>query len=165
MFHPTVNINGFTSGYSGSGMKTIIPAVATVKLDMRLVVDQTTDDIYEKMERHVEKHAPGVTVRRGGSGMDPSRTPVGDPYVQRIASAVERAIGEPPLLIPAIGGSLPDYVFTRDLGLPLINVPYANADEANHAPNENMEIARFYGGIKIAASVYEALSHPLSPAE
>ena len=96
--------------------------------------------------------------------MEPSRTPAGDPFVQAVARGVERAIGEPPLIIPAIGGSLPDYVFTQDLGLPLVNVPYANADEANHAPNENFEIARFYGGIKIAASVYETLASGASVA-
>jgi acetylornithine deacetylase/succinyl-diaminopimelate desuccinylase-like protein len=157
MFHPTVNINGFSSGYSGQGMKTIIPARAVVKMDMRLVVDQRADDIYEKVVRHVQKHAPNVTVRRGGS-MEPSRTPVDDPYVQVVARAVERTIGERPLIFPASGGSLPDYAFTRDLGLPLVKVPYANADEANHAPNENLELSRFYGSIKIAATVYEELA-------
>jgi acetylornithine deacetylase/succinyl-diaminopimelate desuccinylase-like protein len=78
--------------------------------------------------------------------------------VQIVARAVERTIGEWPLIFPGSGGSLPDYAFTRDLGLPLIKVPYANADEANHAPNENLEISRFYGSIKIAASVYEELA-------
>jgi acetylornithine deacetylase/succinyl-diaminopimelate desuccinylase-like protein len=37
-------------------------------------------------------------------------------------------------------------------------VPYANVDEANHAPNENMELSKFYDGIKISAHVYEALA-------
>jgi len=32
-------------------------------------------------------------------------------------------------------------------------VPYANADEANHAPNENLELERFYGGIKAGAAI------------
>ena len=59
---------------------------------------------------------------------------------------------------PSSGGSLPDYAFTRDLALPLVKVPYANVDEANHAPNENLELSRFYNGVKISASVYEALA-------
>lgn len=163
MFHPTLNINGLVSGYTGSGTKTIIPSRAVVKLDLRLVVDQRADDIYEKLVRHVQQHAPGVTVRRLGS-MEPSRTSVSDPYVQVVARAVERAVGERPLIFPASGGSLPDYAFTRDLGLPLVKVPYANADEANHAPNENLELRRFYGGIKIAASVYEALAREAASA-
>jgi acetylornithine deacetylase/succinyl-diaminopimelate desuccinylase-like protein len=138
-------------------MKTIIPSRAVCKLDIRLVVDQRADDIYDKIVRHVRRHAPNVEVRKVGF-MEPSRTPVGDPYVQIVARAVERAVGERPLIFPASGGSLPDYAFTRDLGLPLVKVPYANPDEANHAPNENLELSRFYHGIKIAASVYEALA-------
>ena len=157
MFHPTLNIPGFAAGYGGPGMKTIIPSQAICKLDIRLVVDQSADDVYEKLVRHVRQHAPNVEVRKIGF-MEPSRTPVGDPYVQVVARAVERAVGEKPLIFPASGGSLPDYAFTRDLGLPLVKVPYANPDESNHAPNENLELARFYGGIKIAASVMEALA-------
>jgi acetylornithine deacetylase/succinyl-diaminopimelate desuccinylase-like protein len=157
MFHPTLNINGIVAGYGGQGVKTIIPSKATVKIDMRLVVDQSADDIWEKLQRHVEQHAPNVVVRRLGS-MEPSRTPVAEPYVGVIARAVERATGERPYISPSSGGSLPDYAFTRDLGLPLVKVPYANVDEANHAPNENLELSRFYGGIKISAHVYEALA-------
>src|SRR5215207_5167670 len=157
MFHPTLNINGFTSGYGGQGVKTIIPSKAVVKIDIRLVVDQSADDIWEKFQRHVKQHAPNVIARRLGS-MEPSRTPVSEPYVQVIAKAVERATGERPYISPSSGGSLPDYAFTRDLGLPLVKVPYANVDEANHAPNENLELSKYYGGIKISAWVYEALA-------
>ena len=63
------------------------------------------------------------------------------------------AQGEEPLLVPALGGSLPDYVFTKVLGIPAFGVPYANADEANHAPNENLEIDRFIMGIKTGAAM------------
>ena len=94
--------------------------------------------------------------------MEPSRTPVSEPYVQVIARAVERATGERPYISPSSGGSLPDYAFTRDLGLPLVKVPYANVDEANHAPNENLELTHFYTGVKISASVYEALAEARS---
>jgi hypothetical protein len=58
-----------------------------------------------------------------------------------------------PLLIPALGGSLPDYVFTKILGIPAFVVPYANADEANHAPNKNLELDRFIMGIKTGAAM------------
>ena len=57
-------------------------------------------------------------------------------------SALPAERSRPTLLVPALGGSLPDYVFTKTLGLPAFGVPYANADESNHAPNENLEIAK-----------------------
>ena len=52
-----------------------------------------------------------------------------------------------------MGGSLPNYVFTKTLGIPAFVVPYANADQANHAPNENLEIERFFKGIKTGAAM------------
>ena len=61
--------------------------------------------------------------------------------------------GEEALLIPAMGGSLPEYVWTRVLGVPAFVIPYANHDEANHAPNENIEVERFIKGIKTGAAL------------
>ena len=80
------------------------------------------------------------------------------PYVAAVSAAVARAHdGQPPLLVPALGGSVPDYVFTRILGLPSLLVPYANPDQRNHAPNENFAIDRFVRGIKTLAAVLEGL--------
>jgi acetylornithine deacetylase/succinyl-diaminopimelate desuccinylase-like protein len=85
--------------------------------------------------------------------MDPSKTPLDSPYAGPIGRAIVASRGEEPLLVPAMGGSLPEYVFTRTLGMPCFGVPYANADEANHAPNENMELARFYDGIRTSVAL------------
>jgi acetylornithine deacetylase/succinyl-diaminopimelate desuccinylase-like protein len=52
-----------------------------------------------------------------------------------------------------MGGSLPEYVWTKILGKPAFVVPYANHDERNHAPNENIEVKRFLNGIKIGAAL------------
>ena len=70
-----------------------------------------------------------------------------------LRQGVIAAQGVAPLLMPAMGGSLPDYVFTKILGIPAFVVPYANADEANHAPNENLEIERFFMGIKTGVAM------------
>jgi acetylornithine deacetylase/succinyl-diaminopimelate desuccinylase-like protein len=104
------------------------------------------------VEAHVRRHAPGVQVIRQGS-MDPSKTPLDSPYTEPIRRGIAAGQGEEPLLVPAMGGSLPDYVFTKTLGIPAFGVPYANADESNHAPNENLEIERFYRGIKTGAAM------------
>jgi len=42
------------------------------------------------------------------------------------------------------------------MGTPSVMVPYANADENNHSPNENLEVDRFFDGIRCTCSV---LSH------
>ncbi|MFN3621749.1 MAG: M20/M25/M40 family metallo-hydrolase, partial [Nitrososphaerales archaeon] len=157
MFQPTFNICGFISGYTGKGMKTIIPSKATLKMDMRLVADQDPEDIFEKVQQHVKKYAPGVHVEKLGQ-MKPSRTPVENKFVKAVYNAVERATGFTPLIYPSLGGSLPDYVFTGILGIPSIMVPYANIDESNHAPNENLAIPLFIRGVKCFSTLLAMLS-------
>ena len=73
-----------------------------------------------------------------------------------------QAHGVEPLIYPAGFGSLPGYAFTGILGIPAFVTPYGNADEANHAPNENLDLTHFYTGVKISASVYEALAQARS---
>ncbi|WP_257958704.1 M20/M25/M40 family metallo-hydrolase [Bacillus sp. V3-13] len=149
---PTFNISGFSSGYTGGGAKTIIPSKARVKLDIRLVVDQNPEDIYQSISNHVKKHAPGAKVTCIGK-VEPSRTPVELKVVQTIVKAINKAYSREPIIMPAIGATFPDYVFTKILGLPSILVPYANADENNHSPNENMKVECFFNGIKATCQV------------
>ncbi|HZC05723.1 MAG TPA: M20/M25/M40 family metallo-hydrolase [Ktedonobacterales bacterium] len=149
---PTLTINGLHGGYAGPGSKTVLPHEAFAKCDIRLVANQTVEEIATKVVAHVAKHAPDVEVVLQG-GMDPSKTPLDSPYAEPLLQALALGQGEEPLVVPAMGGSLPDYVFTRILGVPAFVTPYANADEANHAPNENLEVERFYKGIKTGAAV------------
>ena len=152
MFWPTFTLNGLHAGYGGPGSKTVLPCEALAKCDIRLVEGQSADEIFAKVEAHVKAHAPGVEVIRLGS-MEPSKTPLDSPFTDPIRQGITAAQGAEPLLIPSAGGSLPDYVFTKVLGLPAFGVPYANPDEANHAPNENLEVDRFISGIKTGAAM------------
>ncbi|MBM2716286.1 M20/M25/M40 family metallo-hydrolase [Mesorhizobium caraganae] len=156
MFHPTLTINGLHGGYDGPGMKTMLPCEAFAKCDIRLVEPLTPDYVFEKVAAHVERHAPDVEFVPL-NGMLPSKTPMDSPFSQPIRRAIVAARGVEPLLYPTLGGSLPDYVFTKILGLPAFVVPYANADEANHAPNENLEIVRFIDGIRTGAAMLSEL--------
>jgi acetylornithine deacetylase/succinyl-diaminopimelate desuccinylase-like protein len=70
-----------------------------------------------------------------------------------IRAGMAAAQGADPLLVPTLGGSLPLHVFTGVLGLPTNGVPFGNPDQANNAPNENLDLDRFHTGIKTAAAV------------
>lgn len=158
MARPTLNIAGFTSGYGGPGSKTIIPSKATVKIDMRLVPDQTPDEIWDKVSAHVAKHAPNVEAVRLDGGMMPSYTPVEHPMAEIVRNAVERGFGARPIDVPLVGGSLPDAVWTRTLGKPSFLVPYGDPQQANHAPNESYSIERFHQGIRTSAILLAELA-------
>jgi acetylornithine deacetylase/succinyl-diaminopimelate desuccinylase-like protein len=154
---PTLTINGIHGGYGGPGSKTVLPHEAVAKCDIRLVEAQGAEEILAKVRDHVQRHTPQVDVNSHG-GMDPSKTPLDSPFTEPLRQAILAAQGAEPLLVPAMGGSLPAYVFTKTMSIPTFGVPYANADECNHAPNENMELARFFMGIKTGAAMLSYLA-------
>ena len=156
-FRPTLTINGFHGGYGGPGSKTVLPNEAFVKCDIRLVEAQDPEDILRKVAAHVAKHAPEVEFVSVEMGMQPSKTPIASPYTAPLRRAFVAAQGEEPLLIPAGFGSLPGYVFTKILRIPAFVTPYANPDEANHAPNENMTLDCFHSGVRTGAALLHEL--------
>lgn len=160
MFHPTLTINGLHGGYGGPGSKTVLPHEAFVKCDARLVGQQNPDDILTKIEAHVKKYAPEVEFVRVES-TPPSKTPLNTPFSDIVQRAVHTAQGVEPVIHPVAGGTLPDYVFTKILGAHSFVVPYANADQANHAPNENITIDCFLKGIRTGAALLDGLGRSL----
>lgn len=162
-FRPTLTINGFHGGYGGPGTKTVLPNEAFVKCDIRLVEAQDPQDILRKVAAHVAEHAPEVEFIAADSGMQPSKTPIGSPFTAPLQRAFVAAQGVEPLLIPAGFGSLPGYVFTKILGIPAFVTPYANPDEANHAPNENLTLDCFYSGVRTGAALLHELGQLEAP--
>lgn len=164
MFRPTLTINGLHGGYGGTGSKSVLPCEAVAKCDIRLVEAMEPDAVFAAVEAHVARHAPEVEVVRQGA-MAPSKTPMDGPWAEVVRQALKTARGEAPLVYPCVGGSLPDYVFTGILGVPAFVTPYANADESNHAPNENMEIDLFLAGIRCGAALLASVGGTPSPAD
>ncbi len=158
MAQPTLNIAGFTGGYGGPGSKTIIPSTATVKIDMRLVPDQHPDEIWDKVTAHLATHAPEVEVVRLDGGMLPSSTPVEHPLADVVRDAIEVGFGKRPIDIPLVGGSLPDAVWTKTLGLPSFLVSYGDPAQANHSPNESYAVERLWQGIVTSAALLAGLA-------
>ncbi|HET7036103.1 MAG TPA: M20/M25/M40 family metallo-hydrolase [Thermomicrobiaceae bacterium] len=157
MFQPTLNITGIQSGYTGKGSKSVIPSQAVVRLETRLAPGQDPDEIFAKVARHVQRYAPGVTMRRG-KGTRPSKTSPELGVSRAIVAAVGHAYGVEPVVMPVLGASSPNYLFTDVLRQPAIWVTYGPPDENNHAPNENMTLESFFNGVAASVRVFERLA-------
>jgi acetylornithine deacetylase/succinyl-diaminopimelate desuccinylase-like protein len=55
---PTLDVNGIWGGYIGEGAKTVLPGKAQAKISMRLVPNQTPEEITELFTRHFISIAP-----------------------------------------------------------------------------------------------------------
>lgn len=138
LFSTTMNINGMWTGYTGEGMKTILPHVAHARLDSRLVPNQTPDGQLELIRKHLAAKGFGDIKIRKFAGYSPAQTSVDTPIV-RAAIGVFNKHGATPAVAPRLAGSAPYYVFTDRLGLPMVMGGLGHGSGA-HAPNEYMVI-------------------------
>jgi acetylornithine deacetylase/succinyl-diaminopimelate desuccinylase-like protein len=158
MFQPTFTIAGLGSGYTGAGKKSVIPSEAVVRLESRLVPGQDPDRVLGAIEQHVRMYVPDAEITKL-AGQPPSKTSPELPVSRTAVASMEEAYGVPPVVMPLLGATAPNYVFTDDLGLPAIWTTYANYDEDNHAPNENMTLRSFRDGIVASAILFQRMAN------
>jgi acetylornithine deacetylase/succinyl-diaminopimelate desuccinylase-like protein len=156
---PTAEINGMWGGYTGPGGKTIVPSDAYAKLSFRLVANQEPRSIQGGVDRFVAAHTPdGVTstVRWGGGGVRPCRTPLEHPAVRAVTAAMERVF-EREVLFTREGGSGPEALFTEVLGAPVVFLGVALPGDRIHAPNERVVLPMLYKGAEAVAYLWSEL--------
>ena len=164
MLRPAFNVSGFASGYTGAGHKTIIFREAIAKADIRLVGGQDPAQVLVAVRRFASERGYANIEIRELKATPASRTSLDDPFVPVVKDAVARGFGREPLVVPSLGGTTPDYVFTRLLGLPSIVVPLAPYDENNHAPNESTKVSLYLAGVRSGMHLIEALAARGRPA-
>jgi acetylornithine deacetylase/succinyl-diaminopimelate desuccinylase-like protein len=132
---PTVNIQGLVGGYTGPGGKTMLPARAVAKLDLRLVPDMTYDGAIAALRAHLAKRGFGDVEVKPSGGYNPTST-AADAAVIRAQVAVYERLRHDPLVWPRNAGSYPGYVFTDEpLKLPSGHFGLGHGSGA-HAPDE-----------------------------
>jgi acetylornithine deacetylase/succinyl-diaminopimelate desuccinylase-like protein len=159
ILEPTCNICGIDSGYTGPGFKTVLPCVASAKLDFRLVPDQRPGDVIAKLRKHLDDHGfSDVVIAPLTEEENPARTPLGSPFVRVVSDAAREVYGLEPVIVPSMAGSGPMYSFTDTLGLPtaLIGIMYPGSSP--HAPNEHIRLADFILGSKHIAAVLQHMA-------
>jgi len=153
LFQPTCTINGLLAGYTASGSKTVLPNKAMVKLDFRLVPEQRSSDVFDKLVRHLRMHGFGdIEVVQHGS-TEPTRTPPSEEFVQTVIKAAEKVYGKKAVVYPTSPASGPMHLFRNYLGFPVVSAGCAYEDSRGHAPNENITIKGFNEGIKFMATI------------
>lgn len=136
---PVVNLNGFHGGYRGPGMKTVLPASASAKLDIRLVPDQQPLEIVDLLRAHLQRHGfSAVEVSLAERPEHPSRVDPDHPWVQHAAAALQEVYQIPATIIISSGGSGPLHPFVHELGVPVIMLGVGYAGGRVHAPDENI---------------------------
>ena len=167
---PTLNINALEAGGGVGGQgRTVIPASASARLDLRLVKAVDLGKQFGRLVAHVQKqgffvvdrapdaamraaHPWMATVARIG-GYPAGRTAIDSPLATAISKALGDAAGGPIVRLPTIGGSAPFYVFTDILRVPTFGLSIVNFDNNQHGPNENVRIRNIWDGLDSMAAL------------
>ncbi|TCK36630.1 acetylornithine deacetylase/succinyl-diaminopimelate desuccinylase-like protein [Paraburkholderia sp. BL8N3] len=147
-----------------------IPPHAFACMQLRFVVGTDWQDLESIVRGHLDEHGfaqVGVEVERGvpATRVDPENA-----WVQWALRSLERTTGQAPVLLPNLGGTLPNEVFAHILGMPTLWVPHSYPGCSQHAPDEHLlgPVAR--EGLRIMAGLFwdlgdtDTLRHATQPA-
>jgi acetylornithine deacetylase/succinyl-diaminopimelate desuccinylase-like protein len=147
---PTIEVNGIWGGYTGEGAKTVLPSKATAKISARLVPNQSSKVITEKLLTYFKQIAPkGVTVKaEEHHGGEPYVTPIDSKAYRSAAKAIEAVFHKAPIPVRG-GGSIPICaLFEQVLGIKIVFMGFGLDSDNLHSPNEKFDLANFYRGIE-----------------
>lgn len=153
---PTLDVNGMWGGYIGQGAKTVLPSKAYAKISMRLVPNQSSEEITRLFTEHFQKIAPDcvqvkVTPHHGGEA---AVTPTDSVAYRAAAKAMETTFGKTPIPLRT-GGSIPIVtMFERVLGVKSVLLGFGLDSDAIHSPNEKYGLFNYYKGIETLPYFY-----------
>jgi acetylornithine deacetylase/succinyl-diaminopimelate desuccinylase-like protein len=160
-FRPSIDVNGLLSGYTGAGMKTIIPASAMAKLTGRVTAGQDPAACLEALRRHLERSVgPGLRLSIPQKGVSGSgfRLPVESPLVKTAMAVLARVAGAPPVLQWG-GASIPIVsALARVSGARPLLAGFGAEEDRIHAPNESFSLRQFRLGFLYAAELLGELA-------
>ncbi len=147
---PTIEVNGIWGGYTGEGAKTVLPSKAYAKISARLVPNQSSEKITEKLLQYFQSKAPaGVTVKASlHHGGEPYMTPIDSRGYKAASKAIETTFGKTPIPVRG-GGSIPICsILEKELGIKIVFMGFGLDNDNLHSPNEKYNIENYNKGIE-----------------
>ncbi len=162
--YPTLNIRGMDALFIGKEARTLIPATATAEIDIRLVPTSHAERLIGLVKKHIEEQGyylvdkepteeermkyPKIAAFQSSISYGAFQTPYNSETGMWLSKAMVRAFGKEPIKIRIGGGSIPISPFVITLAIPAVAVPIVNADNNQHAENENIRVGNYIDGVK-----------------
>lgn len=165
---PALNIRGLSSAYIGPDARTTIPDRAIAAIDVRLVRETPAAAMAEKFRAHIRAqgyhviesepddatrarhaHIVKVVIRGGSNGY---RTSPLSPESKLVTRALAETLGQQPVQIRTMGGTVPIARFVDAMGFPAILLPTVNFDNNQHAENENLRLGHLFTAVSAIAA-------------
>ncbi|WP_418320829.1 M20 family metallopeptidase [Piscinibacter sakaiensis] len=143
-----------------------IPPRAWARCQLRFVVGINDSRILPALRRHLDRHGFQMVeiVETGEERFRATRIDPDDPWVRWVASSIAETSGKTPAILPNLGGSLPNDIFTDVLGLRTVWVPHSYPGCSQHAPNEHLPPELLREALLVMTGLYWDLGAGGTPA-
>lgn len=152
---PSVNISGLSSGFQGAGSKTVLPASAVAKMDLRLVPEQSAEAVAALVTAHLERRGFGEVVVDVLGTVAGARSHPDSLIGRTVLQAARDVMGEP-TVYPIVPGSGPMHAVAQGLGVPTVTGPGSlRMDSGMHAPDEHIRLSDYRDEIRFHLRLFE----------
>jgi acetylornithine deacetylase/succinyl-diaminopimelate desuccinylase-like protein len=154
---PTFEVHGIDGGFTGEGIKTVVPHKARALISMRLAPGQDMDATYELAKNHIQSLNKDCDLRIMKESK-PFSAPTNTPQNKKIQDAIEFGFGKRPVYA-AEGGSIGAVVTMNEtLGVPVYFMGLSLPEDNYHGPNESFAWRQIEGGVKAFVKLFESLA-------
>lgn len=162
---PALTLSAISGGYRGPGMKTVIPASASLKIGIRLVPDQDPVEIDRLFQEHIAQVTPPTVTARIQtiSASNPVFVDRAHRAIRTAAFAYRKGFGSWPVFLRSGGSISSANVFQKVLGIPTVLMGFGSPDDRMHSPNEKFYLPNFFRGIETSIWYFAAAAklHPV----
>ena len=148
-FEPAINIEGFGSGYQGQGVKTILPAYASAKMEVRLVPGLEPHDVLDKISKQLDKNGYDKVELTYTLGEMSYRSDMSAPSILNVIELAKDFYPEGISVLPTSAGTGPMHTVFEALEVPMAAFGLGNANSRDHGGDENVKIADYYTHIEL----------------
>ena len=142
-----------------------IPPRASAVVQLRFVAGCDWRTFVPAIRTHLDARGfRMVDVRQGAmEPMSATRLDPEHPWVRWAIASIAATTGAPPVVLPNLGGSLPNDCFADVLGMPTIWVPHSYPACSQHAPDEHMLSRVAREGLQIMTGIFFDLGERGTP--
>ncbi|MDL2717052.1 MAG: M20/M25/M40 family metallo-hydrolase [Acidobacteriota bacterium] len=168
--YPSLNVRGLASASVGDKAANVLPKDAVAELDLRTTVESDPAFLLDLLRKHVEAQGWHL-VDKDPTDEERARWPklarfeahlpeeaARQPFESRVGRWASSAIGgawpaAPLVRIRMMGGTLPTHAIVGPLKAPFVQVPVVNADNNQHAYDENLRMGNYLSGMRTMAAL------------
>ena len=154
----TFNILTYWTGTPGRPVNAI-PPKAVANCQLRFIAGTVVAGIIPALERHLKAGGNDLVRVMPPPAMNDgmfaaTRTEPDHPWAAFVQASLQRSSNIKPAIVPSMGGSICNDIFTDDLGVPTIWVPHSYAACSQHWPDEHILIPLSRNALEMMAGIY-----------